>query len=74
MSADGDPPHPGPSIEVDGAAGQGAADWSPEDDGSSPAAKTPGVRRCSRFPCDGGAPIRLVDGKWVNPVWSPDGS
>jgi Tol biopolymer transport system component len=26
------------------------------------------------IPVDGGAPVRLVEGKWVNPVWSPDGN
>ena len=25
------------------------------------------------IPVDGGAPVRLVEGKWVNPVWSPNG-
>jgi Tol biopolymer transport system component len=25
------------------------------------------------IPVDGGAPVRLVDGAWVNPIWSPDG-
>jgi Tol biopolymer transport system component len=27
-----------------------------------------------KIPIDGGAPVRLVDGKALNPVWSPDGS
>ena len=27
-----------------------------------------------KIPVDGGVPVRLVEGKWVNPVWSPDGN
>ena len=26
------------------------------------------------IPVDGGAHVRLLEGKWVNPVWSPDGN
>ena len=62
-----------PSIEIQGAAGQGTADWSPDGKwivtGGSDA-QGPGL---FKIPVDGGAPIRLVAGQAVNPVWSPDG-
>ena len=59
------------SVEIDGAAGQGAADWSPDGtrivagghDGKGPALFV--------IPVDGSAPTRLLDGTWLNPVWSP---
>jgi Tol biopolymer transport system component len=62
------------SLDVQGAAGQGLADWSP--DGTSIVvgardAQGPGL---FRVPVDGGAPVRLVDGKAQSPVWSPDGN
>jgi Tol biopolymer transport system component len=58
-----------PSIDIDG-----TADWSPDgawivtggtDDANGPA--------LFKIPVDGGAPVRLVAGQAVNPVWSPDG-
>jgi Tol biopolymer transport system component len=64
-----------PSIDIEGASGQGAADWSPDgtrivaggSDGQGPA--------LFLIPVDGsGAPIRLVEGNWVNPIWSPAGN
>jgi Tol biopolymer transport system component len=62
-----------PSIEVEGAAGQGAADWSPDGtrivtggrDAKGPALFVVSV--------DSGAVARIVEGSWVNPVWSPKG-
>ena len=74
MSADGTNRQTiAPSIEVDGVAGQGTADWSPDGtrivigghDAQGPALFIVSV--------DGAPPVRLVDGKCVNPVWSPDG-
>ena len=61
------------SIEIEGAAGQSAADWSP--DGTRIVAGGRDDKGPALFiiPVDGGAPVRLLDGKWVNPVWSPDG-
>jgi Tol biopolymer transport system component len=63
-----------PSVDIHGAAGQGAADWSP--DGTSIViggsdAHGPGL---FRIPVDSGVPVRLVGGKAENPVWSPDGN
>jgi Tol biopolymer transport system component len=62
-----------PSLQVEGAAGQGAADWSP--DGAwivtgGRDAQGPGL---FKVPAEGGEPVRLVAGRAVNPVWSPDG-
>jgi Tol biopolymer transport system component len=61
------------SIEIEGAAGQSAADWSP--DGTWIVAGGRDARGSALFkiPVDGGVPQRLVEGKWGNPVWSPDG-
>lgn len=62
------------SIDIQGAAGQGTADWSP--DGSSIViggsdARGPGL---FKIPVDSGEPVRLVADKAENPAWSPDGS
>ncbi len=61
------------SLDIQGAAGQGAADWSP--DGAWIVAggidtAGPGL---FKIPADHGAPERLVNGQALNPVWSPDG-
>jgi Tol biopolymer transport system component len=62
------------SITIQGSGGQGSADWS-RDGAWIVAAGTdatgPGL---FKIPVDGGAPVRLVSGQVVNPVWSPDGS
>jgi serine/threonine protein kinase/Tol biopolymer transport system component len=62
------------SIDVEGAAGQGAADWSPDGrwivtggvDSHGPA--------LFKVPAAGGEPVRLANGPAINPVWSPDGA
>src|SRR4029077_3652998 len=53
---------------------QGTADWSP--DGSWIVAGGSDAQGPALFkiPVDGGAPVRLVGGQAVNPVWSPDGN
>jgi Tol biopolymer transport system component len=59
------------SIEIQGVAGQGAADWSPDGtrivaagrDGEGPGLFT--------IPVDGSAPVRLVAGDAFSPAWSP---
>jgi Tol biopolymer transport system component/tRNA A-37 threonylcarbamoyl transferase component Bud32 len=61
------------SIEIQGVAGQSAADWSP--DGARIVAggrdeQGPGL---FMIPVDGGAPERLVAKDAFNPVWSPKG-
>jgi serine/threonine protein kinase/Tol biopolymer transport system component len=61
-----------PSIEVEGVAGQGTVDWSP--DGAwivtgGRNAEGPGL---FKIPVDGiGEPVRLVPGQARGPVWSP---
>jgi serine/threonine protein kinase/Tol biopolymer transport system component len=59
------------SIEIDGAAGQGAVDWSP--DGTRVVAGGHDEKGPALFvvPVDTGAPARILDGTWLNPVWSP---
>jgi Tol biopolymer transport system component len=59
------------SVEIDGAAGQGAADWSPE--GTRIVAGGHDEKGPALFviPVDTGVPTRLLDGTWLNPVWSP---
>ncbi len=64
-----------PAIEIQGAPGQAAADWSP--DGSWIVAgglDADGKPALFKIPASGGDPVRIVSGKAVNPVWSPDGS
>jgi len=58
-------------IDMQGAAGQSAVDWSP--DGKWIVAGGEDARGPALFkiPVDGGEPIRLLDGPWVNPIWSP---
>jgi Tol biopolymer transport system component len=60
-----------PSVVIDGAAGQGAADWSP--DGRRIVAGGHDERGPALFviPVDTGIPTRLLEGTWLNPVWSP---
>jgi Tol biopolymer transport system component len=61
-----------PSIDIEGASGQGAADWSP--DGTRIVAGGSDAKGPALFliPVDGGgAPVRLIEGRWVNPIWSP---
>ena len=61
------------SINITGAPGQGAADWSP--DGAWIAASGTDASGLGLFkiPVQGGTPVRLVSGQAYNPVWSPDG-
>ena len=75
MSADGTNPQTlAASIEISGAAGQSAADWSP--DGTRIVAGGRNEKGPALFmiPVDGGVPTRLREGNWVNPVWSPKDS
>ena len=75
MSADGTNAQPlAPTIEVEGASGQGTADWSPDGEWivtGGRDAQGPGL---FKIPVRGsGLPVRLVAGQAVNPVWSPRG-
>jgi Tol biopolymer transport system component len=72
MEADGTNPKTlAPTIGIEGAAGQGAADWSP--DGRRVVAGGRDDQGPALFiiPVDGGTPKRLLEGEWVNPIWSP---
>jgi Tol biopolymer transport system component len=74
MSADGTNARTlAPSIDIDGAAGQGAADWSP--DGKRIVTGGRDAKGAALFviPIDTGVPVRLLEGQWMNPVWSPRG-
>jgi Tol biopolymer transport system component len=72
MSADGTNAHTlAASIDVDGAAGQSAVDWSP--DGTRIVVSGRDEKGPALFviPVDSGRPARLLEGQWLNPVWSP---
>jgi len=58
-------------VEIDGAAGQGAADWSP--DGTRVVAGGHDEKGPALFliQADTGVLTRLLEGVWMNPVWSP---
>ena len=76
MSADGTNARTlAPSITIASSGGYGSADWSSDGDWIVAAGTTdeqgPGL---FLIPVDGRAPVRLVTGEVVNPVWSPDGA
>jgi Tol biopolymer transport system component len=75
MSADGTNARTlAPSVTILSSGGHGSADWSP--DGAWIVAAGTDVQGSGLFkiPVDGGAPVRLVSGQVVNPVWSPNGT
>ena len=62
------------SIEIEGVAGQSAGDWSPDGGWIVAGGRDAQGPALFKIPADGtGAPVRLVAGKCVNPVWSPNG-
>ena len=62
------------SIDIEGAAGQGAVDWSPDSNSIVAGGRDAEGSALFRIPADGGAPQRIVQGAAFNPVWSPDGN
>jgi serine/threonine protein kinase/Tol biopolymer transport system component len=72
MSADGTNARTlAPSIDIQGAAGQALADWSPDGTwivAGGIGAQGPGLYK---IPVDGSSPVQLVSGTAANPVWSP---
>jgi serine/threonine protein kinase/Tol biopolymer transport system component len=75
MSADGTNAQPlAPTIEVEGASGQGTADWSPDGTWIVTGGRDSQGQGLFKIPVEGGGPVRLVAGQAVNPVWSPNGN
>jgi Tol biopolymer transport system component len=62
-----------PSLEIQGSAGQGTADWSPDGKWIASGARDAAGAGLFLVPVDGGRPVRIVSGTAVDPVWSPDG-
>jgi Tol biopolymer transport system component len=60
------------SINIEGAAGQGAADWSPDGNWVVAGGKDASGDGLFKIPVDGSQPIRLIAGTAFNPVWSPN--
>jgi Tol biopolymer transport system component len=62
-----------PAITIE-SGGHGSADWSP--DGTWIVAAGTDLQGSGLFkiPVDGDAPVRLVSGQVINPVWSPNGA
>ena len=63
-----------PSLEIQGAATQGTADWSPDGAWIVTGGRDEQGPGLFKIPVDGGVPVRLVTGPAANPVWSPDGN
>jgi Tol biopolymer transport system component len=61
------------SVDIEGASGQAAADWSPDGTWIVAGGRDAQGPALFKIPVDAGAPVRLVEGKFVNPIWSPDG-
>jgi Tol biopolymer transport system component len=61
------------SIDVQGAAGRGTADWSPDGRWIVIGGKDGDSAGLFKIPVDGGEPERIVTGPASNPVWSPKG-
>ena len=61
------------SIELQGSAGQGTADWSPDGRWLVTGGSNGQGSGLFKIPVDGGEPVRLVEGEARNPVWSPKG-
>jgi len=72
MSADGTNAHTlAASIEIEGAAGQGAVDWSPDGTRIVVGGRDQKGPALFIIPVVSGVPVRLIEGQWLNPVWSP---
>jgi Tol biopolymer transport system component len=74
MSADGTSPRRlAEGIDIQGAADQASADWSPNGEWIVVGGVDAQGEGLFKVPANGGAPVRLVTGRAVNPAWSPDG-
>ncbi len=61
------------SIDVEGAAGQGAIDWSPDGQWIVTGGRDAAGPALFKIPVNGGLPVRIIEGVGHNPVWSPKG-
>ena len=61
------------SLDIQGTAGQGTADWSPDGAWIVTGARDAEGPGLFKIPVDSGDPVRLVRGQAANPLWSPDG-
>ena len=62
------------SIDIQGAAGQGAVDWTPDGKWIVAGGRDAQGPALFKIPVDGGGPQRIVEGTALNPVVSPDGT
>ena len=65
------------SIDIQGAAAHGAADWSPDGAWIVAGGSDENGSGLFKIPVNGGEPVRLTTGpkeSAINPVWSPDGN
>ncbi len=62
------------SLDIEGTAGQGTADWSPDGSWIVVGGRDAQGHGLFRIPVDRGDPVRLVSGRAWNPVWSPEGN
>ena len=53
---------------------EGAVDWSPDGKWIVTGGRSANETGLFKVPVDGGAPVRLVAGPALDPVWSPDGN
>ena len=61
------------SIDIQGWAERGAADWSPDGNWIVTGGDDGRGKGLFKIPVDGGEPVRLVEEEAHNPVWSPNG-
>src|SRR5262249_10582809 len=62
------------SIAIQTSGGHGSADWSPDGRWIVAAGIDAQGSGLFKIPVNGGAPVRLVSGQVMNPVWSPNGT
>jgi Tol biopolymer transport system component len=63
-----------PSLDIQGAAGQGTVDWSPDGAWIVTGGRDAQGSGLFKIDANSGAAVRIVTGRADNPVWSPDGN